>query len=131
MRGGLPPVVKHYYVSVINKTKYMKDDKEGQYYSPAELSKKFSLPNEHFLLKPGNHSPKGGWVRIISIKLESDDKTLTATDNHFFDQIGVIDSGDMTLPDGTVIEYIDSDNERLINQHIRAKSAYNILHSYK
>ena len=130
MRGGLPPVVKHYYVSVINKEKYMKNDKEGQYYSPAKLSTEFSLPNDHFLLKPGNHSPKGGWVRIISIKLESDDKTLTDTDKIFFGKIGVIDSGDMTLPDGTVIEYIDSNNKTLIKRKITEKSAYNILHSY-
>ena len=130
MRGGLHPEVKHYNVRVINKTKYMTDVNEGQYYSPAELSTKFSLPKDHFLLKRENHSPKGGWVKIISIKLESEDKTLTNTDMDLFGKIGVIDSGDMTLPDGTVIEYIPDDQKLLIKHKITEKLNYNILHSY-
>jgi len=131
MRGGLPlpPVVKHYYVQVINKEKYMNDVKEGKYYSPADLSREFSLPEGHFLLNSANHSLSDKWVRIISIKLESEDKTLTETDRSLIGQIGVVyPLDDMKLPNGTNIEYILAGNEALIKRKITEGSNYNILH---
>jgi hypothetical protein len=94
-----------------------------------ELSRKFSLPEGHFLLNSQNHSPNGRWVRIISIKLESADKTLTDVDNHFFNKIGFVYLFvDMRLPNGDNIEYIPVDDQKLINRKITEKSNYNILH---